>query len=71
MFILKYRKRLMYGRSKVDIGKIIKRLCDYIEIIEGAVWADYVHLYLGIPLNKKSIRCGRIHKRQKRINDTG
>ena len=40
----------MYGKSKADVREIIKRLCDYrnIEIIEGAVCADHVHLCLSI-----------------------
>ena len=50
VFIPKYRKRIMYGKSKADVREIIKRLCDYrnIEIIEGAVCADHVHLCLSI-----------------------
>ncbi len=55
VFIPKYRKRIMYGRLKADVREIIKRLCDYrnIEIIEGAVCADHVHLCLSIPLSEK------------------
>ena len=51
IFIPKYRKRVMYGRLKADVRDIIKRLCDYrnIEIIEGAVCSDHVHLCLSIP----------------------
>lgn len=46
VFIPKYRKRIMYGRLKADVREIIKKLCDYrnIEIVEGAVCADHVHL---------------------------
>lgn len=45
----------MFGKVKVDVREIIKRLCDYrnIEIIEGAVCADHVHLYLSIPPSEK------------------
>lgn len=48
VFIPNYRKRIMYGRLKADVRGIIKKLCDYrnIEIVEGAVCADHVHLYL-------------------------
>ena len=40
---------------KADVSEIIKRLCDYrnIEIIEGAVCADHVHLCLSIPPSEK------------------
>ena len=45
----------MYGKLKADVREIIKRLCDYrnIEIIEGAVCADHVHLCLSIPPSEK------------------
>ena len=41
----------MYGRVKEDIREIIKTLCAFkkIEIIEGAVCKDHVHLCLSIP----------------------
>lgn len=47
----------MYGKLKADVREIIKRLCDYrnIEIIEGAVCADYVHLCLSIPLSDSDV----------------
>ncbi len=55
LFIPKYRKRIMYGRLKVDVREIIKKLCDYrsIEIVEGAVCADHVHLCLNILPSEK------------------
>ena len=55
VFIPKYRKRIIYGRLKADVREIIKKLCDYrnIEIVEGAVCADHVHLCLGIPPSEK------------------
>ena len=45
----------MYGKLKADVREIIKRLCDYrnIEIVEGAVCADHVHLCLSIPPSEK------------------
>ncbi|MCI6732519.1 MAG: IS200/IS605 family transposase [Lachnospiraceae bacterium] len=55
VFIPKYRKRILYGKIKADVRDIIKRLCDYrkIEIVEGAVCADHVHLCLSIPPSEK------------------
>lgn len=55
VFIPKYRKRIIYGRLKADVREIIKKLCDYrnIEIVEGAVCADHVHLCLSIPPSEK------------------
>ena len=51
VFIPKYRRKTMYGKVKEDIREILKTLCGYkrVEIIEGAVCADHVHLCLSIP----------------------
>ena len=51
VFIPKYRKKVMYGKIKADIREIIKRLCEYkkIEIVEGAICSDHVHLCVCIP----------------------
>ena len=72
VFIPKYRKRIMYGRLKADVREIIKKLCDYrnIEIVEGAVCADHVQFVFKHSAKRKSVRCGRVHKRKKCINDT-
>lgn len=45
VFILKYRKKL-YGQVRADIRDIIKILCNYknVEIVEGAVCVDHIHL---------------------------
>ena len=41
----------MYGKVKDDIREILKVLCGYkkVEIVEGAVCKDHVHLCLSIP----------------------
>ena len=51
VFIPKYRRKVMYGKMKEDIREILRTLCRYkkVEIIEGAVCADHVHLFLSIP----------------------
>ena len=51
VFIPKYRKKVLYGRVKEDVREILKTLCLYkkVEIIEGAVCADHVHLCVSIP----------------------
>jgi len=51
VFIPKYRRKAMYGKVKADIREIIKALCAYkkVEIIEGSVSSDHVHLCLSIP----------------------
>jgi putative transposase len=51
VFIPKYRKKELYGQLKKDVREIIITLCEYkgIEIIEGAVCLDHVHLCVCIP----------------------
>ena len=51
VFIPKYRRKKMYGRVKNDMREILKTLCGYkrVEIVEGAVCKDHVHLCLSIP----------------------
>jgi len=46
VFIPKYRRKVLYGKIKIDVREILKKLCKYknVEIIEGAVCADHVHL---------------------------
>ena len=41
----------MYGQIKADVREIIKKLCEYkkVEIIEGAVCIDHVHICVSIP----------------------
>ncbi|WP_069871175.1 IS200/IS605 family transposase [Fusibacter sp. 3D3] len=51
VFIPKYRRKVMFGQTKADIREILKKLCEYkkVEIIEGAVCSDHVHLCVSIP----------------------
>ena len=51
VFIPKYRRKIMYGKLKQEIREIIRKLCDYrnVEIIEGMVCTDHIHLCLKIP----------------------
>ena len=56
VFIPKYRKKSLYGQVRTDVREIIQTLCRYkgVEIIEGAVCIDHVHLCVSI-LPKMSI----------------
>lgn len=51
VFIPKYRRKALYGQLKADIREIIKKLCGYkeVEIVEGEVCSDHVHLCISIP----------------------
>jgi len=51
VFTPKYRRKIIYNELRADIKEIIKDLCKWkgIEIIEGHMMSDHVHLLLSIP----------------------
>ena len=51
VFTPKYRRKIEFNQYKRDIVNIIQRLCKYkgIEIIEGHIMPDHIHLLLSIP----------------------
>ena len=51
VFAPKYRRLTIYGEIKVDIGKILRQLCQQkgIEIIEAELCKDHVHMLISIP----------------------
>ena len=51
VFTPKYRRKVIYYQLRGDIQKIIKDLCKWkgIEIIEGHMMSDHIHLLLSIP----------------------
>ena len=51
VFTPKYRRKAIYGELRKDIREYIRILCKYkgVEIIEGHMMIDHVHLLLSIP----------------------
>ncbi len=51
VFIPKYRRKVLFGQLRADIREILKKLCEYknIEIVEGAVCVNHIHLCVSIP----------------------
>ena len=51
VFIPKYRQKKLFGRVRADLKDILKQLCLYkkVEIVEGAICSDHVHLCVCIP----------------------
>jgi len=51
VFAPKYRRHIIYGRLKTDIGNILRKLCDRkgIEIIEAELCPDHIHMFMRIP----------------------
>lgn len=51
VFAPKYRRKIIYNQYRKSLGEVLRRLCNYkgIEIIEGHLMPDHVHLLLSIP----------------------
>ncbi len=51
VFAPKYRRQIIYGKIKKDIGQILRTLCERkgVEIIEATACKDHVHMLVSIP----------------------
>ena len=51
VFAPKYRRQVIYGKIKSDIGMILRKLCEYkgVEIIEANACKDHIHMLVSIP----------------------
>ena len=51
VFSPKYRRKVIYNQIRTGIGEILRTLCQYkgIEIHEGHLMPDHVHLLMSIP----------------------
>lgn len=51
VFVPKYRKKVLYGRTRKQMGRILRQLCRQrgVEIMEGHAMPDHIHLVLRIP----------------------
>jgi putative transposase len=51
VIVPKYRRKAMFGVIRREMGQILKELCRRfeIELVEGHVMPDHVHMCLGIP----------------------
>ena len=51
VFAPKYRRQVIYGKIKADIGKILRQLCEMkgVEIIEAEACPDHIHMLVSIP----------------------
>lgn len=51
VFAPKYRRKAFYGNRRLEIGKILRKLCEWkgVNIIEEEVCVDHVHMLLEIP----------------------
>ena len=52
VFAPKYRRQIIYGKYKVEIGKILRKICERmegVEIIEANACVDHIHILVTIP----------------------
>ena len=51
VFAPKYRRQAIYGKIKLDIGNMLRKLCEYkgVEIIEAELCPDHIHMLVSIP----------------------
>ena len=51
VFAPKYRRQIIYGSIKADIGQILRKLCEFkgVEIIEANACIDHIHMLVSIP----------------------
>lgn len=51
VFAPKFRRQVIYGKIKKDVGEIIRKLCEQkgVEIIEAEACKDHIHLLVSIP----------------------
>jgi putative transposase len=47
----KYRRKVLYGRLRHEVGRILRDLCRQkgIELVEGKAMPDHIHLLLSVP----------------------
>ena len=57
VFAPKYRRKVFFNEKREDMREILRTLCQWkgVEIIEGEICPDHVHLLLSIP-PKMSVR---------------
>ena len=51
VFAPKYRRLVIYGKIKADIGIMLRKLCEYkqVEILEAEACKDHIHMLVSIP----------------------
>ena len=51
VFAPKFRRQVIYGQIKADIGKILRQLCESkkVEIIKAEACPDHIHMLVSIP----------------------
>ena len=51
VFATKYRRKVFFNEKRLEIGKILRKLCEFkqINIVEAEVCPDHIHMLVEIP----------------------
>lgn len=51
VFAPKYRRQVIYGKIKREVGRILRTLCERkgVEIVEAELCSDHIHMLVSIP----------------------
>ena len=51
VFAPKYRRKVFYGEKRIEVGKILRKLCEWkgLNIVEAELCPDHIHMLLEIP----------------------
>ena len=57
VIIPKYRRKVLYGKIRRQVGEIIRELCRQrgIDLLEGKAMPDHVHIFVDIPPTMSAI----------------
>ena len=65
VFTPKYRRKIIYNQYRSSLGEIFQRLCSYkdVEIIEGHLMPDDVHMLVSLSTKNKCFKFHGLFKR--------
>jgi putative transposase len=51
VFAPKYRRKVFFNEKRIEIGKILRKLCEFkqVTIVEAEVCPDHIHMLVEIP----------------------
>ena len=51
IFQFRDRRKIFYGQKRLEIGKILRDICEWqeVKIIEAEVCTDHIHMFVEIP----------------------
>ena len=71
VFAPKYRRKEFFEEKRLEIREILRKLCQWkeVEIIEGEVCPDHIHILVSIPQKNKCFGVYGISEREKQFDD--